>query len=184
MGIIKMKNYAVVILFLLSGCASIERNFFSDDLVNIAYGTSKDDVMKVIKEPHRLVSSSNTDEGLVEVYEYVEKPLWVGRANEDYWTSWYITFVNGQFTDAKLARDINDHKKEIQAMEWAAAANMIQANTSQSANGSYYSEYAWDAFYNNENILIWQCRDKITGRFVRNNLCYDKYKIDDTWTGK
>lgn len=41
--------------------------------------------------------------------------------------------------------------------------------------------YAWDAFYNQYNQIIWRCRNKSNGQFARNINCNGKTKRDNTW---
>jgi hypothetical protein len=71
---------------------------------------TKAEVIAQINTPQDIVVAANTKQGSLEIYEYVEKPAYIGRANPDYWTSYFLTFVNGKLNGWERAEALNAEK--------------------------------------------------------------------------
>lgn len=98
-------------LILCSGCATWERTFFAKDLARLSAGMSKQESISAIGDPQEIVMAKQTEKGLFEVFEYVEKPAFSGRLNSSFWTSYWVYFMDGKLAGYEKADAVNARKR-------------------------------------------------------------------------
>jgi len=107
----KTLHLSFVVLLFLTGCATWNRTFFSKDLAVLSVGMTKQDVIQQISTPQEVVMARRTEQGLLEVFEYVEKPAYYGRLNKAYWTSYWVYFIDGRLAGYERAETVNARKR-------------------------------------------------------------------------
>jgi len=107
---------AFVITMLLSGCATWNRTFFASDLVKLSGGENKADVIKNLGGVCTPIDFQTQDGHKFEVFEFNEKPFYVGRANKAYWTPYWVYFMDDKLVKYERAEGqaLLEHTKWMQ----------------------------------------------------------------------
>ena len=108
-----MRNclFISLVAIILSGCATWNRTFFSRDLAMLSVGMTKQQVIQQLNTPQEIVMARQTEHGLLEVFEYVEKPFYYGRLNKAYWTAYWVYFLDGKLSGYERAEAVNAQKR-------------------------------------------------------------------------
>ena len=88
---------------------------------------TKQEVVALIKETQEIVLAQRYEDGVIEVYEYVEKPFYVGRVNPNYWKSYWLIFLDGRLERWERADKVNAEKMRARLAESQLAIQAIDA---------------------------------------------------------
>lgn len=119
----RMAALTLGLMALLAGCATWKRTFVARDLLNVNPGMNKADVVHVLNDPQSVVVAQQIERGFLEAYEYVEKPVWFGRVNSNYWTSYIVYFLDGKLVGWKRDEVTNAQRSQNRTLETIAAFN-------------------------------------------------------------
>lgn len=92
-------------LVAVSGCTTMERTFMATDLAKVSIGDSKATVVAALGGVATPVAVATEDGHVVEILEFVEKPVFVGRANDAFWSRYWTYFVDGRLVSYEKAYD-------------------------------------------------------------------------------
>jgi hypothetical protein len=141
----KKINLFCVIPILFTSCATWNRTFYSSDLAMISAGMTKPQVIQQLNKPEEIVMSRETPKGMLEVFEYVEKPAYYGRLNKAYWTSYWVYFINGKLAGYERADAVNERKRldrfeQLAQFESLKGTSLMPTQQNININGKIISE--------------------------------------------
>lgn len=129
----------VVALVALSGCTTMERTFMATDLAKVSIGDSKATVVAALGGVATPVAVATEDGHVVEILEFVEKPVFYGRANDAFWSRYWTYFVDGQLVSYEKAYDADALAHE----QWVDET-LAQAATMDAVKGTALAPYKVD----------------------------------------
>ena len=122
-----------IVLMGVTSCATWSRTFFASDLSKITLGENKSFVVEKLGGTYTPVASAVEDGHRLELFEFVEKPLYVGRVNKAYWTRYWVYFMDDRLVkyERATAENLLEHQRWVQDV--LASAATIEAFKGTSA---------------------------------------------------
>lgn len=118
--------------FTMTSCATWQRTFFKEDLSKISPGEDKQTVVSKLGGTANPIAFETKNGHTYEVLEFVEKPVYVGRVNDAFWTRYWVYFEDGKYVKYALATEANamaQNKDYQQQMAGAAALSAVKGTS-------------------------------------------------------
>ena len=163
-------------LLFLFGCATWNRTFFAKDLSKISLGEDKSSVVNKLGGSYETASSEMKDGHKVEVLVFYEKPFYVGRANSDFWTPYYIYFVDDKLVKYEHGQPRGEQTNNYQALQlYQAAGQMAKDNQEQQYRQELIKQQQIYNTYPGLNPAFKQNHSSTTCRMVGSSMYCDSY---------